>query len=302
MNPWTPLVAATLGWGASAVLTRGLILRGVDTWTLTPIRMVFALVSLLALIPLYRRFWTTDRLAWRYGSVLGVFGMALPMIFFTLSLEDLPVSLGGLLVALIPLSTVGAAHFLVDGERFPIKALPGLLLALAGSAFLVGIGGLSVSGVDNLWRGVVFSVTGVALAGVGGALSRRYALKTDANQLVLPQFTVNTLVIIAIVIVAFDFDIQAVDGPSWLMLVLVGALGTTVAFGSFLIGAGMNPASRLALTGYSVPVVALGLAVLFLGETLTWSIVVGAVMILAGVVMAEKATKHVPEPGVMTAR
>ena len=45
VNPWTPLLFATLGWGASAVLTRAVILRGVDSYTLVPIRMAFAMVS-----------------------------------------------------------------------------------------------------------------------------------------------------------------------------------------------------------------------------------------------------------------
>ncbi len=64
----------------------------------------------------------------------------------------------------------------------------------------------------------------------------------------------------------------------------------------------MNPASRLALTGYAVPVVAVTLAVTFLGEHLTVSIVTGAVLIIAGVILAERSTNHIPEPGVATAR
>jgi drug/metabolite transporter (DMT)-like permease len=66
--------------------------------------------------------------------------MAVPMVFMTLAFEDLPVSLGGLLVALIPLATFAAAHFLVEGERLQVKTLPGLLTALAGTALLVGVG------------------------------------------------------------------------------------------------------------------------------------------------------------------
>ena len=42
----------------------------------------------------------------------------------------------------------------------------------------------------------------------------------------------------------------------WLIIAAIGAIRTTVPFASFLIAASMNPASRLALTGYLVPVVA----------------------------------------------
>jgi drug/metabolite transporter (DMT)-like permease len=56
----------------------------------------------------------------------------------------------------------------------------------------------------------------------------------------------------------------------------------------------LNPASRLALTGYSVPVVAVALAVIFLGETITLSILGGATLILTGVILADRATNNAP--------
>jgi drug/metabolite transporter (DMT)-like permease len=224
--------------------------------------------------------------------------MALPMLLLTLALEDLPVSLGGLLIALIPIATIAAAHFVLEDERFSAKTLPGLLLALVGSGILVGIGGESIAGVDNLWRGVSFSLAGVALAGVGGALSRRFALQVPAEDLVLPQFTVNTALLLAVIPLFADINVTSVSGESWILLATIGVIGTTVPFASFLIAAGINPAYRLGLTGYTVPVVAVALAVLFLGERLTLPVVAGAVFIVAGVIIAERTTQHVPSPGV----
>ena len=147
--------------------------------------------------------------------VLGIVAMAIPMTLMTLALEDLPVSLSGVLIALIPLSTIAAAHFIVPGERFQTRSLPGLLIALIGSAVLVGIGGETVDGVGNLWRGVGWMVIGVTMAGVGGALSRRFALEVPSDQLVLPQFTVNTVVLLVVTPIIFEIDVASVDGASW---------------------------------------------------------------------------------------
>ena len=302
MNPWTPLLLATIGWGASAVLTRAAILEGVDSYTLVPMRMVFAMVSLGLVILFSRRFGTLNPVAWKRGLVLGTVAMALPMFLMTLSLEDLPVSIGGLLIALIPLATIGAAHFIVEGERFQAKSLPGLLVALAGSALVVGIGGESIEGVGNLWRGVILVAAGVVMAGIGGALSRKYALEVPSDDLVLPQFTVNTVILFVVMPLVADIDIGSINGRAWWMLAGVGVIGTTLAFASFLVAAGVNPASRLALTGYTVPVVAVTLAVVFLGEKLTLPIVTGAVLIVLGVILAERYTDHTPEPGVFDAR
>ncbi|HEU4916231.1 MAG TPA: hypothetical protein VFV13_06675 [Acidimicrobiia bacterium] len=57
------------------------------------------------------------------------------------------------LVALIPIATVASAHFLVAGERFNPRSIPGLVLSLLGTALLVGLGGSSLEAVGNLWRG-----------------------------------------------------------------------------------------------------------------------------------------------------
>jgi drug/metabolite transporter (DMT)-like permease len=302
VNPWTPLAGATFGWAAGSVLTRGVLVRGVSTWTLIPLRMLFALLSLGAVMAVTKRFWTTSPKAWRRGLSLGSIAMAIPMVFMTLAFEDLPVSVGGLLVALIPLATIGAAHFLVPGERFQLQTLPGLMLALAGSALLVGVGGGSIEGVGNLRRGVVLMLIGVVMAGIGGALSRRFALELSSDELVLPQFTVNTVLVSVLLPVFFGFDAGSVDTGSWLLIAGIGALGTTLAFGSFLVAAGLNPASRLALVSYAIPVLSVILAVIFLGEHITLAIMAGALLILAGVILAERSTVHVPEPGVATAR
>ncbi len=77
--------------------------------------MVFAMAALGLVIVVTKRFGTRSPAAWRRGLVLGTVGMALPMLLMTLSFEDLPVSVGGLLIALIPLTTIAAAHFIVDG-------------------------------------------------------------------------------------------------------------------------------------------------------------------------------------------
>lgn len=303
MNPWTPLVAATIGWASSAVLSRAVLVMGVDAFTLVPVRMLFAILTLGLILLASGRFRTLDPEAWKRGLILGTVSMALPMTLMTLGLEDLPVSLGGLLVALIPIATIAAAHFLVSGERFQIKSLPGLLVALAGSGLLVGIGGASIAGVGNLWRGVGFTLSGVTMAGVGGAVARRFALQMSSDKLVLPQFSVNTVTVLLIAPFLTNTDLGEIAFSSWVMMAAVGAIGTALPFISFLIGASVNPASRLALIGYAVPVVSVALAVVFLGESLTPEIFGGAILILTGVVLAERSTPdHVPEPGVFEAR
>jgi drug/metabolite transporter (DMT)-like permease len=295
VSPWTPLVAATLGWACSAVLSKVAINRGVDAVTLVPIRLGFALVTLLAVIAVTGRYRTRSPRAWWRGAMLGTVAMGIPNVILTRALEDLPVSLGGLLLALIPLSTVASAHFVCPGERFRGASVPGLLVALVGMGFLVGIGGEDIDGVVNLWRGVAFSISGVALAGFGSALTRRYAQEVDKDELVLPQFVVGTAVLFLLIPPLFGMNLEAVDMTNLGIIAVIGTIGTTLPFTAFIVAAAINPAWRLGLTGYSVPVLAVFLAVVFLGEQFTLTMAIGAVLIVGGVVMADRANRGTPE-------
>ena len=302
MNPWTPLVAAILGWGSAAVLTRALLSSGVSTFTVVPMRFGVALVILLLVSRFWKRFRGLDPRHWVRGFILGGVALALPNTLFTMGLEDLPVSLGGLLVALIPAATVGAAHFLVAGERFNPRSIPGLVVALIGTGVLVGVGGGAIEGVGNLGRGVGVSLIAVCLAGLGGALTRRFALEVGGDGLVIPQFAGATALCLAAMPLLNTTPLPSIELSEWALLIGLGALATAVPFSAFLIAAQVNSAARLGVAGYVVPVIAVILAVIFLGETLTVAIVVGAAFIIGGVVLIERSSRHVPVPGINTAR
>ncbi len=302
MNPWTPLVLATLGWGSSAVLTRAILESGISTFTLLPFRIGIAL-SIILVVAIFRaQLRDLDGEHWRRGIILGVVAMTIPNSLLTLALEDIPVSLGGLLIGLIPLTTIVSAHFIVPGERFNPKSTPGLLVSVLGTAILVGIGGTSMAGVDNLARGVSVALIGVVLAGVGSALTRKFALEVGGEGLVIPQFATATLVYLVALPILGETAVSSIEPSQWALIAILGSFGTAVPFTAFLIAAEINPASRLGVSGYLVPVVAVTLAVIFLGETITLTVLAGAALIVGGVILTERATKHVPEPGIVTAQ
>ena len=289
-NPWLPILTATLTWGGGSVATRYLLVAGVPSWSLLPVRYAVGTTTLVAAMAASRKLAAAGAQAWRRGAVLGVVNMALPTVFMTLGLQYLAASLSGILVALIPIATVLAAHLLVPGERFRPPQLPGLVVALVGVAILLGGNGGETT---DLWRGVLLSLAGVATAGAGGALSRRFASTIPARQLVVPQFVTGTAVVLA---AALPFDgyseLGAISSPHWLLLIALGALFTAVPFFSFLWATQITTAAQAGLTGYLVPVVSVVGGVTLLGEPFTWSLLVGGVVTLAGVLMVDQVERR----------
>ena len=291
-------MAAILGWGSAAVLTRAVLTSGVSTFVVVPMRFGVALLVLLLVSRFWTRFGGFERRHWVRGVVLGTVALAIPNTLFTLGLEDLPVSIGGLLIALIPIATVGAAHFLVEGERFNPRSIPGFVTSLVGTGILVGLGGESIEGVGNLWRGVGVSLIAVVLAGTGGALTRRFALEVGGDRLVIPQFATATILGILAMPFLNTTQLSSIETEQWVLLLALGVLATAIPFTSFLIAAELNPAARLGVAAYLVPVIAVTLAVIFLGEELTPAVMVRALLIISGVIVTERSSRHVPVPGV----
>jgi drug/metabolite transporter (DMT)-like permease len=301
MNPWTPLLLATFGWGASNVLSKAVLNSGLDTFRFLPIRYVVGLVTLIVFLASTGRLHRPEWRVWKLGAVLGLLNMAIPTLLMTKGLEFIPATMGSLLISLIPIATVTAAHFVVPGERFRPHILPGFLISLLGVALLVSGGVEVVSSLATLLTGVGLTFAGVTLAGVGGAISRRFTIEVSPARLVLPQFAFGLLALLVGLAVVGGGRPSPIDTNLWWLLAASGVIGTALPFAAFLFAAEINPASRLAITGYTVPVIGTIGALIFLGEAFTGVMVVGALLILAGVYLSERIARYVPAPGSQSA-
>lgn len=297
MKAWGLLLAATVGWACNIVLNRVILARGVTTPDLVFLRTAIATMALLVVASVVPMFRSRSRTTWVRGAVLGV-AMAVPAVLTTKALEDIPVSLGGILTTLFPISTAAAAHFVVEGERFNPKAVPGLLIALIGALLLVGVGGMSLEGLPHLWRGVAFCTAGVVCGGLSGALIKRFSADLAGSELLIPQFAACTAVLLVTATVVGGIKVNDLEGQDVFLITVQGLIGAALPFTAFTLAAASSPAWRLGLTGYTVPVAAVAIAVGFLGEHLTFSIMIGATLILAGVLWAERAGSRLrtPEP------
>lgn len=301
MNPWTPLILATVGWGLSNVLSKAVLNTGLDTFTFLPIRYLIGLVTLLVFLGLTGRLHRPELDIWKKGALLGVINMSVPTMLMTRGLEYIPATVGSLLIALIPIATVASAHYVVRGERFQARTLPGLLVSLIGVGLLVN-GGLDVVGnLSELLLGVALTTSGVILAGMGGAVSRRFASTTPPSRLVLPQFVFGLATLMVGLAVFGGGGDSTVTNDAWWLIIASGTAGTALPFAAFLFAAETNSASRLGSTAYVVPVLATIGAIIFLGETFTAIMVFGAVLILSGVYWSEKVSHYAPTPGTQSA-
>lgn len=227
--------------------------------------------------------------AWFPLAVVGLLGAAIPFAAIAWGQERITSGLGGILFGTIPVLSVLLAPMLTGDERFTVARLGGAVIGLAGVAVVVGAG--AFSGDTNL-PGVAVTL----LAALSYALSALYARRQrHLSPLILA--TGQLLVAAALLIPLGLFTLPAVPGfpgPAQIAAVLgVATLSTAIPVVLLFWLVRETGASNASLVALFIPMVAVALGALLLGEALSWEHLLGLVLIFAAAIMVSRKP---PEP------
>lgn len=277
---WGLLAVIATIWGASFVLME-IGLQAFEPGLISLLRVGLGALALLA-VPRARRT-RIERQDWPRVALLGVVWMGVPLLLFPVAQQWIDSSVAGMINGAMPL-TVAAWSALLLG-RLPGRAQAvGLLVGFAGIVAIslpeLPLGRLATSGttLTALGTGLVFLATvlyGLA-ANLAVPLQQRYGALA-----VLLRVQGVALVVIT------PFGLAAVPGSRFalgpaLAMVPLGVLGTGLAFVlmATLIGRVGGPRGSIAI--YFVPVVAMLLGVIALGEAIHPLAIAGTVLVLIG--------------------
>lgn len=287
---WLAIVVASIGWGTSGVATRFALAEGVTPYRLASYRSVLAVVAVVVFLFLLRRGVPRSAVAWRVGVVMGVSNLAMPFIFFTVALQYAGAGFLGLMTALIPLITAAVAHFTPLEERITVAKSAGLLVGLAG------VGVLLLSGDTGLAEGgrpVLAGVLGLAAVvaiSIGTLYAKHHAGGYETLDVTGIHFASGT-VLIAVATLLVEGGPSAETGQAWLLLAYMALASTFLPMVLYYWLLQRVSATYAALAGYVIPIIAVVAGVLLLDEQLQSGIILGGVLILAGVIVTDRAER-----------
>ncbi|HEY5652008.1 MAG TPA: DMT family transporter [Acidimicrobiia bacterium] len=291
-NPWMWIAIATLGFGGGFPLSKALLDSGVGVWQFFTPRYVIAAFVIVVFITRGRR---VERSTRNRGVALGLVNVAVPSVLLTYATDLLPASVAGILAAFIPLTTIAFAHTIVPGERFVARRLLGLAIAVVGAAILV-TGSRTADGAALSMLGVVLGIAGVVTAGLGGAMTRRFAMQIPAIELAGSQFVAAAVALVVVSAPVGGLDLDGFDAIQWFGLVVVAVVSTAIPFYAVLKAAELASAATVANIGYLVPIVAAAGSILFLGDPVTTAFASGALMIVVGVWLSDRLARSPSRP------
>ncbi len=165
------------------------------------------------------------------------------------------------------------------------KLTPGKLLCVAAAVLGVAL----VSGVSEAG-----SLTGILL-GLGAAvlyacviLLNKHLGSVSTGDRTIVQLGTAGAVLVPYSLLAESFAGVTMDGMSILMLLVVGAVHTGLAYWLYFGSMKELPAQTVALYSYIDPIVAILLSALILGEALTPLGILGAVLVLGATLVSER--------------
>lgn len=295
--PWQALwIALALIWGSSFLLMK-LGLDALHPMQIATLRIGVAVITLVLLALAMRVRLPSDARTWALLAVCSFFLTALPFTLFVVAETRISSSLTGLANAATPIATVVFALLLLPSDRLTPRKLGAVLLGLVG-VVLIAQPWTAHSGPDVV--GLLIAVGGAASYGVGWTLNRRLLAHREVPGIAHPTaLMVTGLPMVLVALLAWS----ALEGwspigshaPEALPLALVatialGVLGTGLAYVlQFEVVRAVGPTVAATVT-YLIPVVAVALGVLVLGERLgVWEIVGAAVVIGAGVLVGQRS-------------
>lgn len=134
---WGRLLALVVMWGSAFVFTKVAVGGLSPQWVVTG-RLWLAVLLLVPLAWLWAARPPSSLRLWLFLVSIALFGNLLPFLLVTWGLESIDSGVAGILMAVMPLTTLGLAHFLVPGERMTLGRLAGFLLGFCGVVVLMG--------------------------------------------------------------------------------------------------------------------------------------------------------------------
>ena len=279
-------------WGSSFLWIK-IALDGLSPVQLTLARLAFGAAFLLTLCAVTRLRLPRPGRLWLHLTVVAAIGQAVPFTLFGVGEQTVSSGLAGVLNATTPLWTVIVAVLARQERRLgPIK-IAGLLLGFGGTLLILA----PWHNATGTIAGSLACIAAAMCYGVSLVYSSRFVMSRGVPALAVAtvQITLGT-VLLALATPVLGRQPVQLEPAVVVSVAVLGIAGTGYAFVLLnrLIG-DIGPTSTSTVT-YLLPVIAVLLGAVALGEELNARVLAGMVVVLLGVALTQRRQRREPAP------
>ena len=274
-------------WGSSFLFIK-LALEGLSPVQVVAGRVVLGAFTLVIVMLVTRRRWPRDAGFWARMIIVAMMLCVVPFLLFAWAGQHIPSGLSSIYNATTPIMTMLVTLIVLPDERLTRVRTLGVLIAAVGVVLVAAP--WTITGADGPVSLLAqLACLGATLCyGIGMVAMRRIirGRSEDATTIAAVQVSIAAVVALALVPVIGLQPIR-LDASVIIGMVLLGALGTGVAYVWSTRVVQEWGATRASTVTYLTPLVGVVLGMLVLGERLHWNEPVGGVVVLLGVLLAQ---------------
>jgi len=278
---WAMLLLLSVLWGGSFFFV-GVAVRDLPTLTIVVLRVGLAALVLWGVVVTLKRPLPRNLHVWVAFVCMGVLNNVIPFGLIVWGQQTIAAGLASILNATTPLFTVAVAGLLLSDERINGRKLIGIAAGFIGVVVMMGPGTLSGLGTDFLAQiACLGGALSYAFAGVFGRRFKR--LGVDPIVVAAGQVTGSTVVLAPLALVIDRPLALPMPAPStWAAIVGLAVFSTAIAYILYFQILQRAGATNLLVVTFLIPVSAIALGVLVLGEHLNGPEIAGMAFIGAG--------------------
>lgn len=284
---WLNLLVLVAMFGSAFLLTK-IAVQEVPPLIVVAGRIVIGAILLLMICYSQGERISALKPYWPLLLTLALTGNCIPFFVITWGQQYVDSGLAGILMAMMPLTTIVLAHFFVQGEHITKNKVIGFLLGFAGVAILMQPQLRIETELDWIHLIAMLMILSGAICYAANSV-----LAHSLPKISLSLISAGVLLMASIVII----PISATQGFQWMDEASTGAILAVILLGIFPSGLATiiyfriirhaGPAF-LSQINYLIPVWAVVIGVLFGGEQLTINTVIALVVILVGIAIAQR--------------
>lgn len=304
--PWKSLSALLLTvalWSSSfAIIKVGL--HEVNPYFLAMIRAVIAGAFLLGIIVAggrLREFTQDVRERWRAYALVGFVGIALFDVFQNVGISHTSSALAGVLLNTNPLFIVLLSAFFLKEEVTKNRML-GLGLGFAGMCIVVfGGGDLREIVRSQTFLGNMLILLSAVTWAVYSIVNKRVLGATTPLFLTTASYLFGAVFSMPLALVSDLSRALAISASSWAIVLYLGAVASGLTFFLWSFALSKLDASRASLFLFLIPVLSIVVGWAFLDEAITRYTVLGSLLVIGGIFIAERGGAPLKESDAATA-
>jgi drug/metabolite transporter (DMT)-like permease len=281
LREWSLVLVLSVIWGGSFFFI-GVAVKALPPLTLVFLRVALAAVVLNLVVPAVGLRMPADRKTWSSFFGMGFLNNLIPFSLIVWGQTHIASGLASILNATTPVFTVIVAHFLTQDEKLTANRIMGVLVGLAGVTVIIGPEALQGLGANVVAQmAVLAAAVCYSFAGIFGRRFRRLGVHPVVTA--TGQVSAAAIMLLPLALVVDHPWRLPFPSASVLAAVLgLALISTALAYIIFFRVLATAGATNIMLVTFLIPVSAILLGTIFLGEHLAWKHFLGMGLIGAG--------------------